>query len=237
MLEIRGLRKAYQGHKVLDGIDLRVDSGECVALLGYNGSGKSTTLRAIAGLVLPDAGDIRVGGIDALREGKRARAKLSFLSQRPLFPATLTAREALGVIARLRGLPPARVMEELAACELLPVADRDIANLSGGERQRLGLAAALLPDTGLYLFDEPSASLDERAIALFNRRVAGLRDAGKAVLFTTHVAADVHRLATRVVRLRDGRIDADSAPDAAVQLVLAGHPAPARDRELEEEPS
>jgi ABC-2 type transport system ATP-binding protein len=212
MLEIRGLCKSFAGRAVLSGINLSVAAGECVALLGGNGSGKTTTLRAVAGLVIPDAGTMLVNGRDALRDGRTARAHLSFLPQRPVFPATLTAREVLDVVARLRGLNPLRAGQELAECELLEVAARDVAQLSGGERQRLGLAVALLPDVGLYLFDEPSANLDERALALFSRRVRGLRAAGKAVLFTTHVADDVRHLATRVARLRDGRIAEGAAP-------------------------
>ncbi|HMF08266.1 MAG TPA: ABC transporter ATP-binding protein [Thermoanaerobaculia bacterium] len=206
MLEIVGLEKSFQGRRVLSGLDLRVSPGESVALLGGNGSGKTTTLRAIAGLVIPDAGTIRVDGLDAVGQGKRARRCLSFLPQKSVFPATLSVRETLQVAARLRGQPEEDVAAELEHCELADLAGRSVAELSGGERQRLGLAVAFLARVGLYLFDEPTASLDPRALEIFRRRARNLADHGRAVLFTTHVAADVETLATRVELLEEGRL-------------------------------
>lgn len=205
MLEIDGLTKVYEGRTVLSGVHLDVRAGESLALLGANGTGKSTTLRAVAGLVLPDAGSLLVDGVDARRFPKIARSRLSFLPQKSCFPGTLTARETLEVVARLRGVPGSRVQEEIEACLLSEVADRSVATLSGGERQRLGLAVAFLPEVGLYLFDEPSANLDATSSRVFSQRARGLVDDGRAVLFTTHVDADVAALATRAVELRDGR--------------------------------
>lgn len=206
MLEVVGLRKSFAGREVLRGIDLSVAPGECVALLGGNGCGKTTTLRAIVGLTIPDAGEIRVDGIDLAADPKSGRRRLAFLPQKSVFPATLTAREALEVVARLRGISSARVDEEISRCELGPVADRCVATLSGGERQRLGLAVAFLPDAPLSLFDEPTANLDSQALSLFFRRVTDLRQDGRAILFTSHVLADVEALATRALLLEAGKI-------------------------------
>ena len=206
MLEIRGLKKRFGGREILQGVDLDVHAGEAVALLGGNGSGKTTTLRSIVGLVIPDDGTIRIGGVDARRRPRDARARLSYLSQKSSFPATLTVRETLEAVARLRGGEPDRASGEIERCLLSAVAGHPTGTLSGGERQRLGLAAAFLPDVELYLFDEPSANLDAVATEIFMTRAAALVDAGRSVLFTSHVAADVERLATRTVELRDGRL-------------------------------
>jgi ABC-type multidrug transport system ATPase subunit len=224
MLEIVNLRKSFAGREILRGVDLAVGPGECVALLGGNGSGKTTTLRSIVGLTIPDAGEIRVDRFDVARDPKSARGRLAFLPQKSVFPSTLTAREAIEVVARLRGIPAARVDEEISRCELDAVADRSVATLSGGERQRLGLAVALLPDVPLSLFDEPTANLDPQALSIFFRRVADLRRAGRAVLFTTHVRADVETLATRAVLLDGGRISADGARflEARLRVAAAG---------------
>lgn len=226
MLEVVGLEKRFAGRAVLRGVDLSVRAGECVALLGGNGSGKTTTLSSVVGLTIPDAGEIRVGGIDARREPKNARRLLSYLPQKSVFPATLSAREALDVVARLRGIPAARVDEEIERCELAGVCDRSVAVLSGGERQRLGLAVAFLPDAGLSLFDEPTANLDPQALAIFFRRVTALCRQGGAILFTTHVRADVETAATRSVVLSDGRIAEGDARflEARLRAAAGGNP-------------
>lgn len=207
MLEIAGLTKSFDGRSVLRGLDLSVGAGESVALLGGNGSGKTTTLRAVAGLVLPDSGRITVDGLDARRDGRKARARLSFLPQKSVFPGTLSVRETLAVAARLRELSESRIARELSECGLLEAADRPVSALSGGQRQRLGLAVAFLPDVALYLFDEPTANLDPPSLDVFFRRARELREGGRAVLFTTHVAADVEKLATRVEVLAEGRVE------------------------------
>lgn len=218
MLEIRGLKKKFGEREILRGVDLDVHGGEAVALVGGNGSGKTTTLRAIVGLVIPDDGRIFVGGVDARRRGRDARARLSYLSQKSTFATTLTVRETVQTVARLRGAEPGRVDEEIEHCALSAVAGHAVATLSGGERQRLGLAAAFLPDVELFLFDEPSANLDAVATEIFLSRTAALVEAGKGVLFTSHVASDVERLATRTVELRDGLLTARPSILAAPRL-------------------
>lgn len=221
MLEIVGLEKTFAGREVLRGVDLAVAGGECVALLGGNGSGKTTTLRCVVGLTIPDAGEIRVDGIDATRDPKAARRRLSFLPQKPVFPATLSVREALEVVSRLRGIDESRVDEEIARCALDAVADRSVETLSGGERQRLGLAVAFLSDADVSLFDEPTANLDPQALSIFFRRVVDLRGRGRAVLFTTHVLADVEALATRAILLDGGRIAPDGSRFLEARLRVA----------------
>lgn len=211
MLEILGLEKSFDGRRILRGLDLAVSSRETVALLGGNGSGKTTTLRSIAGLVRPDAGRIEVDGVDAIFDGKNARRKLSFLPQKSIFPPTLSVQETLAVAARLRGAPDSRVERELEECELANLRTRAVSTISGGERQRLGLAVAFLADVDFYLFDEPTANLDAQALAIFLRRARRLAEEGSAVIFTTHVAADVESLATRVEVLQDGRLESQEA--------------------------
>ena len=205
VIEARGLAVGRGARVVLAGIELDVRAGERIALVGGNGSGKTTTLRAIAGLLRPDAGRIEIAGIDAVSDGARARRNLSYLPQRPAFPGTLTVREALAFVARLRDLPDSRVDEEIRRCDLAALADASVANLSGGERQRLALAAALLPEASLALFDEPSSNLDARATAIFLSRAREITASGRSLLFTTHIPADLEHLAGRVVTLSEGR--------------------------------
>jgi ABC-type multidrug transport system ATPase subunit len=211
MLELIGLTKSFNQRRILDGLDLRVAAGESVALLGANGSGKTTTLRCVVGLARPDAGRITIGGIDTARDPIRARRRLSYLPQKSTFPLTLTVRETLAVVARLRGATGDAIDRELDGCGLLHLADRGVAHLSGGERQRLAMAVAFLPSVDVYLLDEASASLDPSALRILFQRARQLKREGRTLVFTTHIPADVRHLATRVVLLRDGRIEAEAA--------------------------
>jgi ABC-type multidrug transport system ATPase subunit len=207
MVELRGIEKAYAGRSVLAGADLTVHPGEAVALVGGNGSGKTTTLRCIAGLARPDRGSVCVDGLDALANPREALARLSYLPQRPGFPGTLTVREVIAVAARLRRQAPRAADREVEQCGLARVADRLVSQLSGGERQRLGLAVTFVADVPVFIFDEPSASLDPLATRMLIDRARELRRHGRAVLYTTHVAADIDALATRVTLLRNGRVE------------------------------
>ena len=211
ILTLTGVTKAFSNRRVLDRLDLEVGAGESVALLGANGSGKTTTLRCIVGLALADAGTITIGGIDLTRNSIRARSRLSYLPQKSVFPPTLTVRETLAVVARLRGLAPGAVARELDWCGLGDMADRGVGHLSGGERQRLAMAIAFLPQVDIYLFDEPSANLDPVASRMLFQRARRLKRDGHTLLFTTHILADVRHLATRIVWLRDGRIEEQAA--------------------------
>ncbi|MBY0493418.1 MAG: ABC transporter ATP-binding protein [Cyanobacteria bacterium] len=207
MIELLGVEKAYGERIVLAGADLVVNQGESVALVGGNGSGKTTTLRCIAGLARPDRGRVRVDQIDVLMQTREALDRLSYLPQRPAFPGTLKVREVIGVAAQLRKQPARAVDREIERCGLVLVADRFVSQLSGGERQRLGLAVTFVAAVPVFIFDEPSANLDPSATRMLIDRARELRRDGRAVLYTTHVAADIDALATRVALLGGGRIE------------------------------
>jgi ABC-type multidrug transport system ATPase subunit len=205
MIEINGLEKSYNGRRVLSGARLTVASGESVALVGANGSGKTTTLRCAVGLARPDRGEIRIDGFDVWTRQRDARSHVSYLAQRTDFPPTLTVREILRVVADLRGAPAQSVEREIALCGLARLAGRTVAALSGGERQRVAMAALLIPEVTAYLLDEPTLNLDPTGTRLLVDRLRVLRDAGCAVLFTTHVNGELENLATRVAIVDGGQ--------------------------------
>src|SRR5689334_19136823 len=124
MIELTGLYKTYGGRRILSGADLTIHRGESVALVGANGSGKTTTLRCAVGLARPERGRVRIDGADVWTEPRRARSRMSYLAQRTDFPATLTVREILRFVAELRGAQPAAVEREIALCGLDEVAER-----------------------------------------------------------------------------------------------------------------
>jgi Cu-processing system ATP-binding protein len=208
MIEVSGLAKRFGNVTALDGVSFHVDPGETFAFLGPNGSGKTTTLKCLAGLVIPSAGQIRISGIDLASRPVAARAAISYLPQRVAFPEQVTALEVLDFYRRLRDLPAGRVEAALERCGFGDAAGRLVSELSGGMMQRLGIAVAVLADSPILLLDEPTASLDPEGAASFRSFLAALKELGKTILFSSHVLSDVDLLADRVAILVGGRLRA-----------------------------
>jgi putative ABC transport system ATP-binding protein len=224
LLQLRGLTRSYtEGERtrvVLAGIDLDVRAGECVALLGRSGSGKSTILNLIGGIDRPDAGEVWLGGtnLTALPERERTlfrRQHLGFVYQSYNLIPTLSVEENLLLPLELNGWQAEAA--RAAAMRLLTevgLADRGGAfpdRLSGGEQQRVAIARALIHEPTLVLADEPTGTLDAETgrsvLELFNRL---LRGRGKTLLIVTH-SREVTRFADRVLTLEDGHITAHAA--------------------------
>lgn len=206
MIRFAGFTKSFGGHLAVDGLDLVVGAGEVVALLGPNGSGKTTSLKAAAGLVHPTSGEVLVGAPGRPAADPEARRQLSFLPQKVSFADSLTGREVVGFYRRLRGVPEERGEAVLRLASLNGAGDRSVGTYSGGMTQRLGLAVAALPDAPVLLLDEPTASLDPDGLCAFYGLVETRRREGKTVLFTSHQLGDVERLADRVAILVEGRL-------------------------------
>jgi len=206
MIELHSLSKQFEHFVALDNISFEVPRGETFALLGPNGSGKTTALKCLAGLIIPSSGKIRLHGIDLARDPNTAKAAISYLPQHVAFPEQITAREVLEFYRRLRRVPPARIDAALDHCALGDAADRLVSEFSGGMRQRLGIAVAILADAPILLLDEPTASLDPEAAVAFRSLLASLKQQGKTILFSSHVLSDVDLLADRLAILVSGRI-------------------------------
>lgn len=206
MIEVRGLGKRFGSVTALDGVSFDVQPGETFALLGPNGSGKTTTLKCLAGLVIPSVGQICINGIDLASNPVASRAAISYLPQRVAFPEQVTAREVLDFYRRLRNLPLGRVETALERCAFGDAADRLVSEFSGGMMQRLGIAVAVLADAPILLLDEPTASLDPEGAADFRVFLASLKEMGKTIVFSSHVLSDVELLADRVAILVGGRL-------------------------------
>jgi ABC-2 type transport system ATP-binding protein len=234
VIEIAGLRIAYAGRTVLDGIDLAVRPGEIVALLGPNGAGKTTTVEIVEGYRRADAGTVRVLGEDPQRGGPGLRARVGLMLQggAGLEPRA-TPRDLVRLYAAFHdgGRRADELVEQVG---LGPVAGTRVRRLSGGERQRLALALALAGDPEVLILDEPTAGMDPEARRAARDLVAGLRGEGRTILLTTHDLGDVERLADRVAILARGRIVVDDTPESlmrggavAVRFRLHAAPTPA----------
>jgi len=206
VIVFRSFGKRYGTHRAVEALELAVGAGEVVALLGPNGSGKTTSLKAAAGLITPTSGEVLVGDPGRPARDPSARGVLSFLPQRVAFPESLTGREVLEFYRALRGAAASRVDEVLKFAALNGSGGRAVGLYSGGMVQRLGLAVAMLPEAPVLLLDEPTAALDPEGLCAFYGLVTRRRGEGKTVLFTSHHLGDVERLADRFAILVEGRL-------------------------------
>jgi len=208
VIRFEAFSKSWGQVRAVESLSLEVRQGEVMVLLGPNGSGKTTCLKAAAGLLRPTSGAVRVGDPPLLSTEAEARRALSFLPQKVAFADALTGREALEFYRRLRGSSPARAAQALKTVALNGAADRTVSTYSGGMLQRLGLAVAALPEAPVLLLDEPTSSLDPDGLCAFYGLVQERRREGRSVFFTSHQLADVEQLADRVAVLVGGRLAA-----------------------------
>ncbi|MDQ2888734.1 MAG: heme ABC exporter ATP-binding protein CcmA [Chloroflexota bacterium] len=208
MVEIRNLKKSYTLKPVLRGINLDVQQGERVALLGANGAGKTTLLRILACLTRPGMGTVSILGLDSVQQAQQVRALIGFVAHQPYLYPELTALENLLFFARMYAVKQGR---ERAVALLQRVGlerrmHERVGTFSRGQVQRLAWARALLHSPRLLLLDEPDTGLDQQGHELVNALLTEHSERGGSVLFTTHQLERVLPLAERVVMLSAGRV-------------------------------
>jgi tungstate transport system ATP-binding protein len=216
-LEIKGLNKSYGQAKILEEIDLTVEKGEIMALIGPTGSGKTTLLRLIDLLEQPDEGSVVFDGVlvSALpeKERQKARRRMAMVFQKPvMFKASVRENVSYGL--KIRGKSEEeKVRDALEAVGLLGYETRDANTLSGGEMQRIALARALILEPELLLLDEPTANLDPKSAASIDQIIQDLSGQKTAVIMATHNMQQCKRLANRVTVLKGGRVAGRGRPE------------------------
>ena len=204
VLECRGLRKAFGRVQALDGIDLAVAPGRIHGFLGPNGAGKTTAIRAVLGQLRLDGGEIRVFGLDPLRDIADVHSRLAYVPGDTALWPNLTGGECIDLLVRLRGSQDAVRRDELVErFELDPT--RRIRGYSKGNRQKVALIAAFACRAELLLLDEPTSGLDPVMEERFLRTVREERDRGATVLLSTHIMSEVEALCDSVTIVKDGR--------------------------------
>jgi ABC-2 type transport system ATP-binding protein len=207
-IRVRGLEKSFGDLHVLRGVDLEIARGSIVALLGSNGSGKTTTVRILSTLLGADAGTVRVNGYDVATHGAQVRESISLTGQFAAVDEVLSGRENLVLVARLRHLenPGALAAALLERFDLTDAADRKVATYSGGMRRRLDIAMSLVGDAPVIFLDEPTTGLDPQGRLEVWKTIRELAGQGTTVLLTTQYLDEAEQLADRIAILHEGRV-------------------------------
>ncbi|MFD8572898.1 ABC transporter ATP-binding protein [Streptomyces sp. NPDC059639] len=216
LIEVSGLRKAYGGRAVVDGVSFSVDEGEIFGILGPNGAGKTTTVECVEGLRTPDAGQVRVAGLDPVREHAAVTRILGAQLQESEIQPKLTVKEALELYSAIYPDP----VDWRPLAERLRLTDKlgtRFAKLSGGQKQRLFIALALVGNPRIVVLDELTTGLDPRARRDTWALIEDVRDSGVTVLLVTHFMEEAQRLCDRIAVIDKGRVAALDTPAGLIR--------------------
>ena len=217
LITVDNLAKTFYGPKksvvrAVDGVSFECHPGEIFGLLGANGAGKTTLLRMLSTLITPTEGRASVAGFDILASPADVRRSIGFLSATTALYQRLTAKEVIMYFGRLHGLGGQQLKERTAeVINLLGItefANRLCDKLSTGQKQRVGLARTILHDPPVLFFDEPTAGLDVLASQTVMEFIEGRREAGKTVVFSTHIMSEAERLCDRIAVIHSGKLAA-----------------------------
>jgi len=218
VIDVQDLRKSFGARRVVDGLSLQIAKGEICGFLGANGSGKTTTIRMLCGLLVPDGGQGTCLGLDIIRDAARIRLSVGYMTQKFSFYEDLTVFENLELVASVYQMPHGRaaVREIMERMALADRANQLAGQLSGGWKQRLALAACVLHEPQILLLDEPTAGVDAKARREFWDLIHDLAAEGLTVLVSTHYMDEAERC-KRVVYLAGGRIVVQGSADDVVR--------------------
>lgn len=212
---VRGLTKMFYDEsrgevRAVDGIDFECRAGEIFGLLGANGAGKTTTLRMLSTVLAPTAGTAAVMGYDVSRDAEAVRRNIGFYSATTALYPRLTARETLELFARINGYPEDRVREWVGALisrfGIPDYAGTRVDKLSTGMKQKVSIARTVAHDPPVLIFDEPTVGLDVLNALEMQSVIAGFRQEGKTVIFSTHIMSEAEKLCDRIAIINRGKI-------------------------------
>jgi len=206
MIEVRHLHKSFGRLTALDDLSVTLDAGRAVSLIGPNGSGKTTFIKCLLGMVVPDGGEICFDG-QPVRNGWEYRRHIGYMPQIGRYPDQLRIRQVFDMVKDLRRATTPRLDEELIdEFGLRPLLDKPMRSLSGGTRQKVSACLAFLFDPAVLILDEPTAGLDPVAAERLKAKIQREKQRGKLVLLTSHILSDLDELTTDVMYLQDGKL-------------------------------
>ncbi|MCB9760215.1 MAG: ABC transporter ATP-binding protein [Alphaproteobacteria bacterium] len=225
MIEVQGLTRYYGYHPAVLDLSFRINANEIVGFLGLNGAGKSTTLKILAGLLLPSAGSVSIKGVDLLSAPDSLRSRIGFLPEDPPLYLDMKVREFISFCGQLKGMPAdqvaGRLDKVLKDCNLDEFADRVIGTLSHGQRKRVGIAQAIIHDPDLVILDEPISGLDPRQIREIREVIVSLK-ASHTVLISSHILSEISQTCDRILVLKGGRVVAEGTEDELAARLSGG---------------
>jgi ABC-2 type transport system ATP-binding protein len=223
MLEVKGLTKRYNSITAVDGVSFRVNSGEVYGYLGPNGSGKTTTVKMLTGLLEPTAGHIFLDGQDIRSDLVAYRRQLGYVPEEPQLYPYLSGEEYLELVGRLRSIPERSLAEKAESLlELFSLSSQRhaaISSYSKGMKQKILICAALLHNPNVLIFDEPLSGLDVTSVLVFRNVIKLLASEGKIIVYSSHVLEVVEKLCSRVMILHRGRAVANDAVERLRDLM------------------
>lgn len=205
MIAIQGLTKSFGKFKALDNINLELQKGQAISLLGPNGSGKTTLIKSILGLVIPEKGTIAING-QTTANGWSYRSAIGYMPQIGRYPDNMTIEQVITMIKEIRPEHTQYDEELVYGFGLDKLKNKTMRSLSGGTRQKVSASLAFLFSPDIYILDEPTAGLDPVASELLKDKMLKERTAGKLILITSHVLSDLEGIASHIVYLQDGKL-------------------------------
>lgn len=218
-IEISHLTKQYKnGVTALEDISFHVDGGVC-GLLGHNGAGKTTLMKALATILRPSAGAVRICGYDTVSQGDQVRSRIGYLPQELAMYPSLSVFDFVSYMAQIKGADKKAVNAALEMVEMQEFSKTKIGQLSGGMKRRAGIAQALVGEPEILIVDEPTAGLDPEERVRFRGVLSRFAKDGKTVLLSTHIVEDVYQICEELVVLRNGRLFFAGAPAGLMEHV------------------
>ncbi|KAB2852424.1 MAG: ABC transporter ATP-binding protein [Ignavibacterium sp.] len=217
MIELKNIEKSFGKYQVLKNISLNIELGKITAIVGPNGSGKTTIIKSSLGLVQPEKGEILFNNKSVIKE-YLYRKDIGYMPQAASFPDNLTVNEVFNMISDIRMQQMNGNAELINILNLQPELNKKIRTLSGGNKQKVSACIALMFNPKIIILDEPTAGLDPAASANLKKKIVEQRDAGKTIILTSHIMAEIEELSDNILFLIEGKIVYDGTLKNLVEL-------------------
>lgn len=205
MIEVENVSKQFGKFKVLSDVSFSCKSGQCIALIGPNGSGKTTIIKSILGMVIPDSGSISFNGKNIANDW-HYRTDIGYMPQIGRYPENMTIGQVLDMMKDIRKIPDRQLDNDLTkAFEIEKLLDKRMGTLSGGTRQKVSACLAFMFDSQVLILDEPSAGLDPVSSEILGEKILAEKEKNKLVIITSHILSELDDLITEVIYMQDGR--------------------------------
>jgi len=213
MINVENINKSYGKFHILKSINLNIDKGQIVTLMGPNGSGKTTLLKCILGLVIAESGEIKVDGV-SIKNNFEYRHKIGYMPQTAFFPENIKVKDVIQIIKEIRGKNSATDYEVYDYYGIENFTDKKISSLSQGMKQKVSSALTFMFDSDILILDEPTAGLDPLSAEYMKLKIKKEKEKGKLIIITTHILNEVEELSDRMIFLLDGEVRVDKVIDS-----------------------